>query len=67
MSKNSSPKYYRHNKERLQKWFVKDIKVFLKKEKRESSKINMNVKNMKNSEKMKSKSWLSIEKDSNRH
>ena len=34
MSKNSSTKYYQDNKERLQKRIVKDIKVFLKKEKK---------------------------------
>ena len=34
MSKNSSTKYYQDNKERLQKRIVKDIKVFLKKERK---------------------------------
>ena len=34
MSKNSSAKYYQDTKERLQKKLVKDIKVFLKKEKK---------------------------------
>ena len=32
-SKNLSAKYHQENKERLQKKLVKDIKVFLKKEK----------------------------------
>ena len=36
MSKHSSAKYYQDNKERLQKKLVKDIKVFLKKEKKKS-------------------------------
>ena len=31
MSKDSSAKYYRDNKERLKKRLVKDIKIFLKK------------------------------------
>ena len=31
MSKHISAKYYQHNKERLQKKLVKDIKMFLKK------------------------------------
>ena len=30
MSKNSSGKYYKENKERLQKKLMKDIKIFLK-------------------------------------
>ena len=34
MSKDSSAKYYQNNKERRQKKFVKDIKVFLKKKRR---------------------------------
>ena len=34
MSKNLSVKYYQENKERLQKKFVKDIKIFLKKKKK---------------------------------
>ena len=33
MSKDSSAKYYQHNKERLQKKLVKDIQVFLKRKK----------------------------------
>ena len=32
MSKDSSPKYYQDNKERLIKKLVKDMKVFLKSE-----------------------------------
>ena len=33
MSKDASAKYYRNNKERLQRKLMKDIKVFLKKKK----------------------------------
>ena len=61
MSKNSSAKYYQDNKERLQKKLVKDIKVFLKKKKKKSD--NMVLKDTKNSQKMKNKNWLRIEKD----
>ena len=63
MSKNSSVKYYQDNKERLQKKLVKDIKrrkVFLKKKKKKN---NMVVKDEKISQKIKNKSWLSIEKN----
>ena len=60
MSKNSSAKYYQDNKERLQKKLVKDIKVFLKKKKKKN---NMVVKDEKISQKIKNKSWLSIEKN----
>ena len=35
MFKDSSAKYYRNNKERLQKKLVRDIKVILKKKKEE--------------------------------
>ena len=59
MSKDSS-KHYQNNKERLQKKLVKDIKVFLKKQKKKS---NNTVKNdTKIYQKMKSKCLLSIEK-----
>ena len=34
MSKDLSAKYYQDNKERLQKKFVKDIKIFLTKKKK---------------------------------
>ena len=50
----------RNNKERLQKKFVKDIKVVLKKIKKKSN--NMIVNDTKSYQKMKKKSWLSIEK-----
>ena len=33
MSKDSSAKYYQSNKERLQKKFLKDVRVFLRKKK----------------------------------
>ena len=34
MSKDSSAEFYQNNKERLQRQFVKDIKVFLNKKKK---------------------------------
>ena len=43
MSKNLSTKYYQENKERLQKKLVKDIKMFLKKKKKKSDYIAVNV------------------------
>ena len=61
MSKHISAKYYQHNKERLQKKLVKDIKMFLKKKKRKSNNMVINV--TKISRKMKKKSLLSIEKN----
>ena len=52
MSKNVSAKYYQENKERLQKKLLKDIKIFLKKKKKKSHNMVMNVteisQNMKN-------------------
>ena len=61
MSNNSSTKYYQCNKGRLQKSLVKDIKVFLKKKKEKSGNIGMN--DTKISLRIKSKGWLSIEKN----
>ena len=61
MSKHISAKYYQHNKERLQKKLVKDIKIFLKKKKWKSNNMVINV--TKISRKMKKKSLLSIEKN----
>ena len=61
MSKKLSEKYYQENKERLQKTLVKDTKIFLKKKKRKSDNMVVNV--TKISQKMKSKSLLSIEKN----
>ena len=43
MSKNLSAKYYQENKERLQKKLVKDIKIFIKKEKKKSNNMVVNV------------------------
>ena len=60
MSKDSSAKYYQNNKERLQKKLMKDIKLFLKKEKKKSN--NMVVNDAKVYQMMKNKSLLSIEK-----
>ena len=52
MSKNVSAKYFQENKERLQKKLLKDIKIFLKKKKKKSHNMVMNVteisQNMKN-------------------
>ena len=53
MSKHISAKYYQHNKERLQKKLVKDIKIFLKKKKWKSNNMVINV--TKISRKMKKK------------
>ena len=60
MSKNLSAKYYQENKERLQKKLVKDIKIFLKKKKKKSDNMVVNVTNI--SQKMKNKSLLCIKK-----
>ena len=44
MSKNLSPKYYQDIKERLQKKkLMKDIKSFLKKEKKKSGSMVVNI------------------------
>ena len=43
MSKNLSAKYYQETKERLWKKLVKDIKIFLKKRKKKSSNMVVNV------------------------
>ena len=61
MFRDSSAKHYQHNKERLQKKLMKDIKVFLKKKKIKSS--IMVVNDTKISQKLKNKSLLSIEKN----
>ena len=61
MSKTLSAKYYQENKERLQKKLVKDIKSLLKKKKKKSDNMVVNV--TKISIKMKNKSLLSIEKN----
>ena len=60
MYKDSSAKYYQNNKERLQKKLVKDFKVFLKKKKKKSN--DMVVNDTKIYQKIKNKSWMSIEK-----
>ena len=61
MFKTVSAKYYHENKERLQKKLVKDIKIVLKKKKKKSDNMVVNV--TKISQKMKNKSLLSIEKN----
>ena len=43
MSKNSSAKLYQENKERLQKKLTKGIKIFLKKKKKKSDNMVVNV------------------------
>ena len=60
ISKNLSAKYYQENKERLQE-LVKDIKIFLKKKKKYSNNMVVNI--TKISQIMKNKSLLSIEKN----
>ena len=60
MSENLSAKYYQENKERLKKELVKDIKIFLKKKKKKSNNMVMNI--TKISQRMKNKSHLSIGK-----
>ena len=61
MSKTLSAKHYQENKERLQKKLVKDIKIFLKKKKKKSDNMVVNV--TKISQEMKNKNLLSIEKN----
>ena len=61
MSTNLSAKYHQENKEKLQqKALVKNIKIFLKKKKKKSSNMVVNV--TKISQKMKNESFLTIEK-----
>ena len=60
MSKTLTAKYYRKNKERLQKKLAKDIKIFLKNKKEKIDNVVMIV--IKISQKMKNKSLLSTEK-----
>ena len=61
MSKDSSAKYYQSDKERLQKKFLKDVRVFLRNKKKKSD--NMVVNDTKIYQKMKNKSLLSTEKN----
>ena len=51
ISKNLLAKYYQENKERIQKLLAKDIKIFLKKKKKKSDNMIVNV--TKGSQKMK--------------
>ena len=60
MSRNFSAKHYQENKERLQKKLMKDIKIFLKKKKKERNYMVMNVSKI--SQRMKNKSLFSIKK-----
>ena len=57
---NSSAKYCQHVKDRLYKKIMKYMKVFLKKKKKIN---NIIVEDTTISQRMKSKSWLSIEKN----
>ena len=59
MSKKLSAKYYQENKERLKKKLVKDIKMFLKKKKKKSNIMVVNI--TKTLQKMKNKGLLSTE------
>ena len=62
MPENLSGKYYRQNKERLEKKkIVKDIKIFRKKKKKQRDHMAVDV--AKISQKMKNKSLLSIEEN----
>ena len=56
MSKSLSAKYYQENenKERLEKKLLKDTNIFLKKKKKKSHNMGVNITNI--SQKMKSKS-----------
>ena len=61
MSKNLSAKHYQENKERAQKKkLVEDIKIFLKRKKKNSNNMVVNVKKI--SQTMKNENLLSIEK-----
>ena len=60
MFRNLSAKYYQENKEILQKKLLKDIKIFLRKKKKKSNNMVVNV--TKISLEMKKINWLSIEK-----
>ena len=61
MFRNLSAKYYQENKEILQKKLLKDIKIFLRKKKKKSNNMVVNI--TKISQKIKKVSWLSLEKD----
>ena len=60
MSKSLSAKYYQENKDYKMK-FVEDIKIFLKKKKKISNNMVVNV--TKISQKIKNINWLRIEKN----
>ena len=61
MFRNLSAKYYQENKEIPQKKLLKDIKIFLRKKKKKSNNMVVNI--TKISQKIKKVSWLSLEKD----
>ena len=60
MFKNLSTKYYQENKEKVQIKTVEDIKTFIKKKKKKRKNMVVNITEI--SQKIKSKSLLSIEK-----
>ena len=61
MCKTLSPRYYQKNERQKKKKLAKDIRIFREKKKKKSN--NMAVNLTKISQKMKNKSWLSIEKN----
>ena len=61
MSRILSAEYSEENKERLQKKLMKDIKIFLKKEKKKSNNMVMLISKI--CQKMKKVDWVSIEKN----
>ena len=61
MSKNLSANNYQENKERLEKKLMKNNKIFLKEKKKKID--NIVVKDTKICQKLKNKSFLSIEKN----
>ena len=61
MSRHLSAKYYQENKERLPKKLLKDIKIFLRKKKKKSNNMVLNVKKI--FQRMKSKSLFIVEEN----
>ena len=61
MSRHLSAKYYQENKERLPKKLLKDIKIFLRKKKKKSNNMVVNVKKI--FQRMKSKSLFIVEEN----
>ena len=61
MSRHLSAKHYQENKERLPKKLLKDIKIFLRKKKKKSNNMVLNVKKI--FQRMKSKSLFIVEEN----